>query len=102
MGVPGHDERDFLFAKKFNLKITKVILEKGKEPESALLEAYIGDGILINSNEFNGLNVNQAKEEIVNNLLKKDIGSKKINFKLRDWLISRQRYWGTPISDSLL
>lgn len=95
MAVPGHDERDFEFAGKFGLPIRKVILEKGKEPASPLIEAYTGEGILIHSGTFDGQNNIKAKTEIVKALGKK--AEFKTNYKLRDWLISRQRYWGTPI-----
>ena len=88
MAVPAHDERDFEFAKKFNLDIVEVI--KGGEVRK---EAYTGEGVLINSGEFNGLDSNLAKEKIVNYL-----GAKKeTKYKLRDWIFSRQRYWGEPI-----
>ena len=95
MAVPGHDQRDFEFAKTFNLPIRKVILEKGKEPASELIEAYSGKGILINSGEFDGIDNKKAKGAIVKSLGEK--GEFKTNYKLRDWLISRQRYWGAPI-----
>jgi leucyl-tRNA synthetase len=88
MAVPAHDERDFEFAKKFNLDIVEVI--KGGEVRK---EAYTGEGVLINSGEFNGLDSNLAKEKIVNYL-----GARKeVKYKLRDWIFSRQRYWGEPI-----
>jgi leucyl-tRNA synthetase len=95
MAVPAHDQRDFEFATKFKLPIKKVVLEKGKEPASPLTEAYSGSGILINSGEFDGVANKKAVGEIV-----KSLGARanfKTNYKLRDWLISRQRYWGTPI-----
>lgn len=88
MAVPAHDERDFEFAKKFNLDIVEVI--KGGNIKK---EAYTGEGVLINSGEFNGLDSNLAKEKIVNYL-----GARKeVKYKLRDWIFSRQRYWGEPI-----
>jgi leucyl-tRNA synthetase len=97
MAVPAHDERDFEFAKKFNLPVRKVILEKGKNPEDELKEAFIDVGTMINSGMFNGLNSDNGIEKISDYLEQKSLGSRKVNFRLRDWLISRQRYWGTPI-----
>ena len=93
MGVPAHDERDFVFAKKYDLDIKQVI-DSGAQ---LLKEAYIGNGEMINSGEFNGLDSIEAKEHIVVALNNKKLGRKVTQFKLRDWLISRQRYWGTPI-----
>ncbi len=97
MAVPAHDERDFEFAKKFNLEIRKVILEEGKAAEEVLTEAFTGTGAMVNSGEFNGINSVEFKKVIVENLASQNNGSQKINYRLRDWLISRQRYWGTPI-----
>lgn len=105
MAVPAHDQRDFDFAMKYDLPIKFVIDpvdyeiysrkdEQGKEQYN---EAYTGDGKLINSEDFNDLDNHQAKEEITKRLQEKGIGKKVTQFKLRDWLISRQRYWGTPI-----
>ena len=95
MGVPAHDERDFEFAKKFNLKIRQVISLDGLEKE--LTCAYIEPGLMINSDIFNKLPSEEAKEKIVQHLAKKGFGKQSINYRLRDWLISRQRYWGSPI-----
>ncbi|MCL1901173.1 MAG: leucine--tRNA ligase [Firmicutes bacterium] len=92
MGVPAHDERDFVFASKYKLPITQVIKGKNDEPLP-----YVLDGTMVNSREFDKLNSSVAKEKIVEKLESKNLGRKKINYKLRDWLISRQRYWGTPI-----
>ena len=92
MGVPAHDERDFVFATKYKLPITQVIKGKNNEPLP-----YILDGTMVNSKEFDNLDSVTAKEKIVEKLEKNNLGKKKINYKLRDWLISRQRYWGTPI-----
>ncbi len=98
MAVPAHDERDFKFAKKYNLPIIVVIQPKDKilNPHE-MKEAYTESGYLINSGEFNGLFNEEAKEKIALELEKRGIGRKKINYRLRDWGISRQRYWGAPI-----
>ncbi len=96
MAVPAHDERDHEFAKKYNIPIKPVI--KPFEGEWDYQgKAYEEEGILINSNGFDGLTSSQAKEKITQELEKKGIGEKTVNFRLRDWNISRQRYWGTPI-----
>ena len=94
MAVPAHDERDFAFATKFNLPIERVITNK-KHEEVEL--PYCEHGILVNSREFDGLTTNEAKEKIVEALAEKGLGKKKVNYRLRDWLVSRQRYWGAPI-----
>ncbi|NCO11710.1 leucine--tRNA ligase [Candidatus Pacearchaeota archaeon] len=91
MGVPAHDARDWDFAKKYNLKIKQVI------EGDASKEAYVNYGKLVNSDGFSGLNSVEAKEHITIALQEKGLGRKKIAYKLRDWLISRQRFWGTPI-----
>ncbi|EGT3617065.1 leucine--tRNA ligase [Clostridium perfringens] len=94
MAVPAHDERDFAFAKKFDLPINRVIEAKdGSETELPFCE----HGILVNSGEFDGLTTAEAKEKIVEKLASMSLGEKKVNFRLRDWLVSRQRYWGAPI-----
>ncbi|MBC8590689.1 leucine--tRNA ligase [Wansuia hejianensis] len=94
MAVPGHDQRDWEFAKKFNLPIVEVI--KGGNIEK---EAYTNtdQGILINSDFLDGMEVEKAKESMIKWLEEKGLGTKKTNFKLRDWVFSRQRYWGEPI-----
>ncbi len=97
MAVPGHDERDFEFAKKFNLPIRKVILQDGTEPETELNEAFTGVGTMINSGEFNGTRSDEGIKKITVKLESEGNGKLTINYRLRDWLISRQRYWGTPI-----
>ncbi|EIF6297026.1 leucine--tRNA ligase [Clostridium perfringens] len=94
MAVPAHDERDFAFAEKFNLPINRVIEAKdGSETNLPFCE----HGILVNSGEFDGLTTDEAKEKIVEKLASMGLGEKKVNFRLRDWLVSRQRYWGSPI-----
>ena len=98
MAVPTHDKRDFEFAKKYNLPLKVVITPKDRKlKESEMTEAYIDEGILVNSGEFNGLNNIKAIEKISNFIEKKGFGKRAVNYKIRDWLISRQRYWGTPI-----
>lgn len=96
MAVPAHDERDFEFAKKYNLLIRVVISPPDWEGEE-LKEAYTGKGIMVNSDEYNGLPSQEGIEKICNYLDNKGIGRRKVNYKMRDWLISRQRYWGAPI-----
>ena len=96
MCVPAHDERDFDFAKKFDLPIIQVIAEDGNEIEE-LTEPYLESGIMINSAEFNGLDSEEAQNKIPEYLEDKNIGKRTTNYKLRDWVFSRQRYWGEPI-----
>ncbi|HLE12516.1 MAG: leucine--tRNA ligase [Bdellovibrionales bacterium RIFOXYD12_FULL_39_22] len=91
MSVPAHDERDYEFAKKFNLPIIPVL--EGGDLEK---EAFVGDGLHINSAFLNGLDKNSAIEKMIGWLESKSIGRKQINYKLRDWIFSRQRYWGEP------
>ena len=100
MAVPAHDQRDFDFAKKYNLSIKPVIQPKDKKDElkaDDLEEAYEDEGTLINSGQYNGLKTDEAFEKIADHMEKENIGERKTNYRLRDWLISRQRYWGTPI-----
>ncbi|WP_420844896.1 leucine--tRNA ligase [Marinitoga litoralis] len=96
MAVPAHDQRDFEFAKEFNLPIRVVIKPENKELDE-LSEAYTEDGILANSDEFNGMKNREALEKIIDWLEENNFGKKSTQYKLRDWLISRQRYWGAPI-----
>ncbi len=96
MAVPAHDERDFAFAKKHNINVIEVITPEGK-PQGELKEAYTEYGTLINSGQFNGLRSEQAIEKMIEWLEENKKGCGRINYKFRDWLISRQRYWGAPI-----
>lgn len=98
MAVPTHDQRDFEFARKFNLPMVVVIAPQGVllNPET-MTEAWTGPGSLVNSGEFDGLANEAAKEAIADALERRNIGKKTINYRLRDWGVSRQRYWGTPI-----
>ena len=98
MAVPSHDQRDFDFAKAFDLEIIPVVdPERDDIDLDNLTEAFEAEGKLINSGKFNGMNNKEAIVKITEYLEEQGIGEKKTNYKLRDWLISRQRYWGTPI-----
>ncbi|MEI8215579.1 MAG: leucine--tRNA ligase [Eubacteriales bacterium] len=97
MAVPAHDQRDYDFARKYKIDIIQVISDPTDINGSQLNEAYCGDGLLINSGEFSGLDIETGKTKIIEFLASNSIGNESINFKLRDWLISRQRYWGCPI-----
>ena len=94
-GCPAHDQRDFEFAKKYNIEIIKVVSNRDNDKD--LKEAYLGDGKIINSEFLNGLSVEKGKERIIKEVEKIKIGTKKITYRLKDWGISRQRYWGCPI-----
>ena len=100
MGVPAHDERDFEFAKSHKIPIQMVIqpaTEKGREEKLPMQEAYTGQGTMINSGSFSGLSSDDGIIEIEKYVKEKGLGRKKVNYRLRDWLVSRQRYWGAPI-----
>ncbi len=98
MSVPAHDQRDFEFAKKYGLDIVVVIKpEDAAETGVAQTEAYTGDGVMINSGDFNGMDNVPGKAAIIDYFEKNGMGSRSINYRIRDWGISRQRYWGAPI-----
>ncbi len=98
MGVPAHDQRDFEFARKYCLPVIPVIMREGADLEASSMEAaYTEDGIQINSGHFNGLRNKEAMQKIVGHMEERKVGRHRISYKIRDWLISRQRYWGTPI-----
>ncbi len=98
MAVPTHDQRDFEFARRYDLPMTVVIQPPGQDLQvDTMTEAYTEPGIMANSGEFNGLDNEEAKEKIADALEENGIGERKVNFRLRDWGVSRQRYWGTPI-----
>lgn len=96
MAVPTHDERDFDFAKKYNMPM-KVVIENPENPSDCKDAAYTEPGVLVNSGEFNGMKNNEAKKAITKWAVDKGFGEFKTQYRLRDWLISRQRYWGAPI-----
>jgi leucyl-tRNA synthetase len=95
-GCPAHDQRDLDFARKYGLEVTPVVAQDGADPEIGD-EAYTGPGKIINSDFLNGMEVEAAKSEIIRRLEEMDKGTEKINYRLRDWGLSRQRYWGCPI-----
>ena len=96
MAVPAHDTRDYAFAKKYNLPM-KVVIQNPENPSDCKEEAYTEEGVLINSNEFDGMKNTDAKKSITQKAVDNGFGEFKIQYRLRDWLISRQRYWGAPI-----
>jgi leucyl-tRNA synthetase len=97
MGVPAHDARDFKFAKEQNLPIKVVIVPEGGDADASLTEAYTEPGIMVNSSQFDGMNSTDGKKAVVEYAEKQGFGKERVQYRLRDWLISRQRYWGAPI-----
>jgi len=98
MGVPAHDSRDFAFAQQYQLPITTVVVEPGGEaPSAAPEQAFTELGELVNSGRFSGLTGEEAKQQIIAAATEQGVGAPKVSYRLRDWLISRQRYWGCPI-----
>lgn len=98
MGVPAHDQRDFEFARKYGLPIRVVIQDpSGSLDPDTMTEAYDGDGYMVNSGQFDGLSVADGKEAVARYAEEHGLGRRAVNYRLRDWLISRQRYWGAPI-----
>ncbi|TMD37427.1 MAG: leucine--tRNA ligase [Chloroflexi bacterium] len=96
MAVPAHDERDFEFAKRYGLPVREVIAPAGSGGEE-LRDAYIGPGVMVNSGQFDGLDSKTGSDRVIGWLEEKGIGKRSVKYRLRDWLISRQRYWGCPI-----
>ncbi len=97
MAVPGHDARDFDFARKYHLPIPVVIAPPGWQPGQELTPAYLDDGMMVNSGPFNGMPSSEGIERVADYMEQQGIGTRKVNYRMRDWLISRQRYWGAPI-----
>jgi leucyl-tRNA synthetase len=97
MAVPAHDQRDFEFARKYSLPIQEVIVPEGKSPQGELEEAFEDYGVVVNSGPFSGKHCEEAMEEMALHAEKKGFGRKSVLYRIRDWGISRQRYWGTPI-----
>lgn len=97
MAVPGHDARDFEFAQQFDLPIRRVVAGPGENPDTPLPEAYVGPGALVNSGRFDGTDVSKSVDTVTAWASEEGWGEAKVNFRLHDWCISRQRYWGPPI-----
>ena len=97
MAVPGHDERDFEFATQFGLPILRVVAAKGEDADAPLAEAYTGPGRIVNSAQFDEMPVDEAKSKVTEWLAGMGLAEERINYRLHDWTISRQRYWGPPI-----
>lgn len=98
-GCPGHDQRDLDFARKYGLPVRPVVLPKGQDPETFVIgnEAYVGDGTIFNSDFLNGLGVDEAKSQVIARLAEMGTGEGTVTYRLRDWGVSRQRYWGCPV-----
>lgn len=97
MAVPAHDQRDYDFANKFGLPIIKVVDGTENVDDDDVIDFYSGEGKLINSGDFNGMSTSEAREQVVAWLESQGVGHSQVTYKMRDWLISRQRYWGAPI-----
>ncbi len=97
MAVPGHDQRDFDFASAMDLPIVRVVAGEGDDSGTPLSEAYVGNGVMVNSGQFDGTPVSESKEAISGWLAEQDLGETRVNYRLHDWCVSRQRYWGPPI-----
>ena len=97
MAVPGHDQRDFEFARQFGLEIRRVVAAEGESALTPLAEAYVGEGRLVNSADFDGMPTEESRRAVTTWLAQRGAGERRVNYRLHDWCISRQRYWGPPI-----
>ena len=97
MSVPGHDQRDFDFAEAMDLPTVRVVAGPGQDADTPLAEAYLGDGVMVNSSQFDGVPVSESKQALTGWLAERDMAETKVSYRLHDWCISRQRYWGPPI-----